>query len=921
MSTNLFHKVHQFKVWPPTPISDHCIISMQVDIIPKSSTIKAHGREKIQWDHKQWNKYADMVSSPHTIAQMEACVQDLYPDIKFVGLASSKICHILTSCAKKVFKKRTKYSLPPPWWDDECRTARCKLDVAFKLGRGTRQYKLLRNEYRTLIKNKIRSYEVQQNEELLKDVKHNPQNFWSKFKPQHKDNPIIDLQKWCVHFRKILNREDISGESTFKANDYLGSVDIDNHNFNKAFTTVEVAACIQSLSNNKATADGYISELYKYAKLQVDEGVCINLAASFLCDFFNIIFLHDMPIPQSWTEAYICPIYKGKGDMNDINNYRGLTVVSAIYKIYTTLLCRRLDIHLESKKLRAKTQCGFRSKHSTVTAQFVLAHSIAKTCAHRGVGGQNKALYVCFVDFQKAFDYVLRNKLFDRLRNLGIKGHILSTIVHIYNNTSFKIKVNGILSEEKVTTQNGVKQGCPLSPLLFGVFIDMLHEHLCKSCPHIGVQLNDIYNLCDVFYADDVALLAQSHEDLQALLEALATFCHDTNLLVNIAKTKYMAFMPWRAHLYEYQPVLYKELEVERAQDFNYLGIRLHPCTWMRNSGEARVTCARIALGGLIKRTKQMHIENLDIICRLYETLVNSIAIYGCQVWGVKWLKCDTIDHVFNNPPQNLQLQFLRIISGCHSHICRMSLLKEFKLEPVQVKIAVACAKLWNNTWKFGGIAKECLISDLSLFCKGYRKNWSGMFLECMYNIGVIKYEDWSNIKDRRPHDFYSFYFEENLIRDKFKDRYDNLWPTSNQGWMANNKRSGVAFLKYHNWFYMKDDTQHKHFQANLSQHYMKCLIQFRLGSNCLAINDHSVSKDRRTCPFCTHTLEDEEHFIFNCPGYHNIRSGIEYAHLWNMNQDMRSFFNQNNQASLAQVILKMYKLRRMRMQVLSNNI
>jgi len=293
-----------------------------------------------------------------------------------------------------------------------------------------------------------------------------------------------------------------------------------------------------------------------------------------------------------------------------------------------------------------------------VTAQFVLAHSIARSCAHRGAGGHNKALYVCYVDFQKAFDYVLRNKLFDRLRNLGIKGHMLSTIVHIYSNTSFKVKVNGILSEEKVTTQNGVKQGCPRSPLFFRVFIDMLHEHLTKSCPHIGVQLSDIYNLCDLFYADDVALLAQSHEDLQALLDALATFCHHTSMLVNVDKTKYMAFMPWRTHLTDFQQLHYKEFDVERVQDFNYLGIMLHPSTWMRNSGEAMANRARRALGGLIKRSRQIHIENLNIMSRLYESLVNSIAMYGSQVWGTKFLKCDTIEQVFNNPPQNYNFNF-----------------------------------------------------------------------------------------------------------------------------------------------------------------------------------------------------------------------------------------------------------------------
>jgi len=298
--------------------------------------------------------------------------------------------------------------------------------------------------------------------------------------------------------------------------------------------------------------------------------------------------------------------------------------------MYTTILCKRLEFHLEGKNLRAHTQCGFRKRHGTATAQFVLAHTIAKTCTHKGAGGHNTPLYVCFVDFQKAFDFVIRNKLFDRLSKLGIKGHMLTTIVHIYSNTIAKVKVNGVLSEESVITQNGVKQGCPLSPLLFGVFIDMLHEHLSKVCPHIGVQLLDLYKLCDLFYADDIALIAQSHEELQALLKALSTFCDDTCMIVNVPKTKYSTFMPWRSHLVNHEPVFFNNMEVGNVQEFTYLGTLMNQNTWLRDSGEVLFLKARGVLGGLLKKAGQLHIENLNILGRLFESLVNSVSMYNC---------------------------------------------------------------------------------------------------------------------------------------------------------------------------------------------------------------------------------------------------------------------------------------------------
>ncbi len=597
-------------------------------------------------------------------------------------------------------------------------------------------------------------------------------------------------------------------------------------------------------------------------------------------------------------------------------------MVSAIYKLYTSLLCKRLDLFLESKDLRAKTQCGFRSKHSTATAQFVLSHAIAKTCAHVGVGGGNKPLYVCFVDFQKAFDFILRDKLFDRLKELGIKGHMLSTIVHLYSTTSFKIKVNGIISQDKVITHNGVKQGCPLSPLLFGVFIDMLYEHLLKKCPNIGVQLNDLYRLCALFFADDVALIAESQSDLQALLDALATFCLNTKMLVNVSKTKFTTMLPWRSTYQGVgQVVNYSNQDIEKVTDFMYLGLLIDPRTWLKKGGESIVIKARRALGGVIKRAKQMRIENLLIMNRLYDSLVNSIALFGCQVWGVGYLLCDSKDKVLNNPPQILQLMFLRLLSGCHSKVCRMSLLKEFKIAPLQIRLAIACANFWNKAWLHEGITKVSLISDLSLFCKGYNKCWSAMFLSSMYKLGIISPNDWANIRDRQPQDFCVFQFQEALIKEKYMSKYENLWPIASQDWEDRmTDRSGASYVKYTAWFHLEECDVHKHFLANLSQCYMKTLIKFRLCTSPLAINDHSTPRDRRVCFHCSTNLEDEKHFIFNCPAYNSVRECPTFAPLWSNSQNMKSFFSQDDQCNLGKALQSMFKIRSYRLQHMRNS-
>ena len=85
-------------------------------------------------------------------------------------------------------------------------------------------------------------------------------------------------------------------------------------------------------------------------------------------------------------------------------------------------------------------------------------------------------MYVAFIDFKKAYDTVDRGKLFDRLKSIGINGTFLKSLVAMYENPSYKIKLkNGYL--DPIKSNLGLKQGCPLSPMLFNLYIDMILEH------------------------------------------------------------------------------------------------------------------------------------------------------------------------------------------------------------------------------------------------------------------------------------------------------------------------------------------------------------------------------------------------------------------------------------------------------------
>jgi hypothetical protein len=131
--------------------------------------------------------------------------------------------------------------------------------------------------------------------------------------------------------------------------------------------------------------------------------------------------------------------------------------------------------------------------------------------------------------------------MFQRLEDIGISETLLTTIMHLYESVLSHLHiVHEMLDFIKSTI--GVKQGCPLSPTLFGIYIDeleaFLHEHIQESdrCP-LHKVLKSI-----LFFVDDVVLLASSPHGLQRQLNALALLCDHRQLMVNLGKTKVMVF-------------------------------------------------------------------------------------------------------------------------------------------------------------------------------------------------------------------------------------------------------------------------------------------------------------------------------------------------------------------------------------------
>ena len=183
----------------------------------------------------------------------------------------------------------------------------------------------------------------------------------------------------------------------------------------------------------------------------------------------------------------------------------------------------------------SKNQIGFRKNCRTSDHVLTLKNVVKKYVT---IGKQK--LYVCFVDFEKAFDSVWHKGLFKKLQNYGIYGKSLNLIIDLYAKTKCSIKSNTHITDF-FSYKKGVRQGCPLSPLLFNLFINDLVDIINKNSMS-NVNLNTSNKMNILLYADDLVLMAESKEGLQSQIDTLQDYCQKWKLKINTNKTKTMVF-------------------------------------------------------------------------------------------------------------------------------------------------------------------------------------------------------------------------------------------------------------------------------------------------------------------------------------------------------------------------------------------
>ena len=318
--------------------------------------------------------------------------------------------------------------------------------------------------------------------------------------------------RWKEHLKEILNRpepEDLGQPNTDEISERV--------NFkNDYISTGEIRRATSDIKNRKAPGrDGITVELLKADKIVI---------GSILEELFKVIWDTE-EIPNSWTKGIIIKIPK-KGDLTVCDNSRDVTLLSVPSKIFGKVLINRIRDGAD-KELRDE-QAGFRKGRST---EFFIVRNIIEQSVEWQAG-----LYINFVDFEKAFDSVHRESLWNIMRCYGIPDKLIRMVQLLYKDTQCTVIDEGEESEW-FSVKTVVKQGCAMLGFLFLLVLDFVMRRTTKD-EDTGIRWKLITKLEDLDIADDIALLSSTLQMMQGKILKLQEQAARTGLRVSTKKSK-----------------------------------------------------------------------------------------------------------------------------------------------------------------------------------------------------------------------------------------------------------------------------------------------------------------------------------------------------------------------------------------------
>jgi hypothetical protein len=504
-----------------------------------------------------------------------------------------------------------------PWFNRECFQLKERLDILREEIKTARSFGFhdlvrqllprlssLKKEYSQLCKQAKINYQQKFEEGILREAENENRCYKIlKLNKSFSTTNNIQLEDWEQSFTELLNTGSLESSESLNLKNMLH-----DHEDNVEYINLleeEVLMASKKMKNGKASGPDNVKN--EHVKM------LIEFLLPEITKFFNLC-LKQGTYPEGWRYSHLKLLFKGKGDLEDKNSYRGISVGSVLYNLLDRILHNR--IYSSLIEYIPKNQYGFVRGRNTLQAVKKLVGEI-----NLAVYEQGKPLYALFLDVKKAFDSVDREFVFKKIIETGkLSLTELKFISHTLDLNFLNI-IDGVSISSIIVQSNGVRQGGCTSPFFFNFSIATLSE-LLKDFPTVKV----------IFYADDIVLTSTDLDDLKAALQFIKEYLLARKLELNLGKCKVMKFRNKGKGRYKLTDKLQLDgVNIEFVTEFTYLGVVFQPSGISFNKHiEKRVRAALLATYNI----PQLQSLSIETASKLFDLKVSPIASYAIEeIW------------------------------------------------------------------------------------------------------------------------------------------------------------------------------------------------------------------------------------------------------------------------------------------------
>ena len=475
-----------------------------------------------------------------------------------------------------------------------------------------------------------------------------------------------------------------------------------------------------------------------------------------------------------------------------------------------------------------------------------------------------------------------RGKLWSHLSHIHMPPYLLRMMKGLYDGDSY-IVVDGHKVSDPVRPSRGVKQGCPLSPLLFSLYINDVEDVFTRqnSTGRLkgAVTGTTGYRVSHLLYADDLALITNSKKELQEMLDVLSGYADRKGLTVNTGKSHVVIFNSDTSRMATVPVFVYKRVVLEVKQEFKYLGITFRSDGSMVYAADKISKALLGSIQGVQRLAREHNVHHRpNVLAWLFQTYGFGAGMYGCQVWGTGFLKQDK---VFDSSVEAVRLCFLKRVLGVKRTTPNWMVLREFWLKPYQQYWFKAVACFWNDIIKSNSFVLKSVVEADRQLARRRASCWCSDVIEAAADLESSE-SITAALLDGKSIDISS-------LCEDLRERRDRVWDEVVDGDPRDEHTPHRKLCTFYHWFAKEEVIEYdsrgrmkimhplpKYLCGRVAPFIRKDTARLRMSSHKFLVETgryNGVPYKERKCRLCeSGEVEDELHVVLECRATHEFR-------------------------------------------------